>query len=87
MQQRDFGYKGKNNPTERSKIHEDKIRQFLSMLVPPTIIRTEKLVNLLKEPINAVLDGNESFIVDRTATGKNIPVYLYKLQQPTKKNK
>ena len=32
-----------------------------------------------------VIDENENFIVDGTATGINVRIFLYDLQQPTKK--
>ena len=31
------------------------------------------------------MDENENFIVDGTATGINVPIFLYDMQQPTKK--
>ena len=73
------------DPTELSKVHADKILQNLNMLAPPKITRTEKIVNLIKESKNVVIDEKENFIVVRTATGINVPIFLYNLQQPTKK--
>ena len=73
------------DPTELSEKHEDKILQTLNMLAPPKFTRTEKIVNLIKESKNVVIDKKENFIVDGTATGINVPIFLYDLQQPTKK--
>ena len=73
------------DPTELSKVHADKILQTLNMLAPPKFTRTEKIVNLIKESKNVVIDEKENFIVDGTATGINVPIFLYDLQQPTKK--
>ena len=75
------------DPTELSKVHADKILQNLTILVPAKITRTEKIVNLIKESKEDVLDENEKFIVAGTATGINVPTFLYDLQQPAKKNK
>ena len=55
------------------------------MLAPLKITRTEKIVNVIKESKNIVIDENENFIVYGTATGINVPIFLYDLQQPTKK--
>ena len=55
------------------------------MLVPPKFTRTEKKVNLIKVSKNVVIDEKENLIVDGTATGINVPIFLYDLQQPTKK--
>ena len=74
------------DPTELSKVHADKVLQNLNMLAPPKFNRTEKIVNLIKESKNVVIDEKENFIVDGTATGINVPIFLYDLQQPTKKN-
>ena len=71
--------------TELSKVHADKILQNLSMLAQPKFTRTEKKVNLIKESKNVVIDKKEIFIVDATATGIKVPIFLYDLQQPTKK--
>ena len=73
------------DPTELSKVHAVKILQNLNKLAPPKFARTEKIVNLIKESKNVVIDENENFIVDGTATGINVPIFLYDLQQPTKK--
>ena len=73
------------DPTELSKVHADKILQNLNMLAPAKYTRTEKKVNLIKESKKVDIDGNENFIVDGTATGINVPIFLYDLQQPTKK--
>ena len=72
------------DPTELSKVHADKILQNLNMLAPPKFISTEKIVNLIKESKNVVIGANENFIADGTATGTNVPIFLYDLQQPTK---
>ena len=45
----------------------------------------EKIVSLIKESKKVVIDKNENFIVDGTATGINVPIFLYDLQEPTKK--
>ena len=77
------------DPTELSKVHADnadKIFQNLNMLAPPKFTRTEKIVNLIKESKHVVIDEKENFFVDGTATGKNVPSFLYDLQQPTQKN-
>ena len=71
--------------TELSKVHADKILQILNKLAPPKFNRTEKIVNLVKESKNIVIDEKENFIVDGTATGINVPIFLYDLQQSTKK--
>ena len=55
------------------------------MLVQAKFTRTEKIVNFIKESKKVVIDENENFIVDGTATGKNVPTFLYDLQQATKK--
>ena len=73
------------DPTELSKVHADKILQNLNMLARAKYTRTEKIVNLIKELKKVDIDGNENFIVDGTATGINVPIFLYDLQQPTKK--
>ena len=65
--------------TELSKLQADKIFRNLSMLVPAKFIRTEKVVNLIKESKKVVIDKN--FIVDGTATGINLSIFLYDLQQ------
>ena len=75
------------DPTELSKLQADKILRNLSMLVAAKFTRTENIVNLIKESKKVVIDENEIFIVDGTATGINVPIFLYDLQQPTKKNK
>ena len=73
------------DPIELSKVHAEKILQNLNMLAPPKFTRTEKTVNLIKESENVVIDEKENFIVDGTATGINVPIFLYDLQQPTRK--
>ena len=73
------------DPTELSKVHADKILQNLSMLAQPKFTRTKKIVNLIKESKNVVIDKKENFIVDATGTGIKVPIFLYDLQQPTKK--
>ena len=73
------------DPTELSKVHADKFLQNLNMLAPAKYTRTEKIVNIIKESKKVDIDGNENFIVDGTATGINVPIILYDLQQPTKK--
>ena len=73
------------DPTELSKVHADKIFQNLTILVPSKFTRTEKIVNVIKESKKVVIGKNENFIVDGTATGINVPTFLYDLQQPTKK--
>ena len=73
------------DPTEFSKVHADKIFQKLTILVPAKFNRTEKIVNLIKESKKVVLDENEKFIIAGTATGINVPTFLYDLQQPAKK--
>ena len=45
----------------------------------------EKIISLINVSKKVVLDENENFIVDGTATGINVPIFLYDLQQPTKK--
>ena len=47
--------------TELSKVHADKILQNLNMLVPPKLTRTEKMVNLIKESKNVVIDKKREF--------------------------
>ena len=74
-----------SDPTELSKVHADKILQNLNMLAPAKFTRTEKIVNLIKESKKVVIDENENFIVDGAETGINVPIFLYDLQQPTKK--
>ena len=73
------------DPTELSKLHADTILRNLSMLLPAKFTRTEKIVNLIKESKKVDIDENENFIVDGTATGINVPIFLYDLQQPTNK--
>ena len=53
--------------------------------MPGKFTRTKKIVNIIKESKKVVIDENENFIVDGTATGINVPIFLYDLQQPTKK--
>ena len=50
------------------------------MLVPAKFARTEKIVNIIKESKKFVIDEDEKFIVDGTATEINIPIFLYDLQ-------
>ena len=83
--QETFDTRETTDPTELSKVHADKILQTLNMLAPPKFTRTEKIVNLINESKNVIIDENENFIVDGTATGINVPIFLYDLQQPTKK--
>ena len=73
------------DPTELSKKTANKILQNLNVLGPAKFTRTEKIVSLIKESKKVVIDENENFIVDGTATGINVPIFLYDLQQPTKK--
>ena len=47
--------------TELSKIQADKILQNLNMLAPAKYIRTEKIVNLVKESKKVDVDENENF--------------------------
>ena len=75
------------DPTELSKVHADKILQNLIMLVPLKFTRTEKIVNLIKESTNVVIDETENLIVDGTATAINVPIFLNDLHHPTKKVK
>ena len=72
------------DPTELSKINVDKILQNLNMLAPVKFIRPEKKVNLIKESKNVAMGENENCVVDETVTRKNVPIFLYDLQQPTK---
>ena len=67
-----------------SKVKADKILQNLNVLAPAKFTRTEKIVNIIKES-KKVIDENENFIVEGTATGINVPIFLYDLQQPSKK--
>ena len=54
------------DPTELSKLHADKDLQNDNMLAPPKIIRTEKIVNLIKESKNDVVGENEiSLLTER----------------------
>ena len=53
------------DPTELSKVHADKILQNLNMLAPPIFIRTEKIVNLIKDSKNVVIGENENFIAEK----------------------
>ena len=55
------------------------------MLVPTKFTGTKKIVKLIKEWEKVVKDQSENFIVDGTATGINVLILLYDLQQPTKK--
>ena len=71
--------------TELSRLHADNIFQNLNMRVPAKFIRTEKLIILIKESKTVVIDKNEKFIFDGRATGKNVHIFLYDLQQPSKK--
>ena len=74
----------KSDPTELSKVKAVKILQNLNVLAPAKFTRTEKIVSLIKESKKFVIDENENFIVDGTATGINVPIFLYDSQQPTK---
>ena len=62
------------DPTELSKVHADKILQNLTILVPAKFTWTEKIVNLIKKIKKAIIDENENFNVDGTATGINVPI-------------
>ena len=73
------------DPTELSKKIANRILQNLNVLAPAEFTRTEKIVSLIKESKKFVIDENENFIVDGTATGVNDPIFLYNLQQPLKK--
>ena len=73
------------DPTELSKVKADKILQNLNVLAPAKFTRTETIVSLIEESKKVVIDENEIFIVDGTATGINVPIFLYDLQQPPKK--
>ena len=75
------------DPTELSNVHADKILQNLNMLAPAEYTRTEKIVHLKKESKKFDIDGNENFIVEGIATGINVPIFVYDLQQPNKKIK
>ena len=44
------------------------------MLAPAKINRTEKIVSLIKQSKKVVID-----IVDKTATGINVPIFRYDL--------
>ena len=66
------------DPTELSK-------KTANILAPAKFTKTEKIVNLIKESKKVVIDEKENFIVDGTATGINVPIFLYDLQKPTKK--
>ena len=50
----------------------NKILQNLNLLAPAKFTRTEKIVSLIKESKKVVIDENENFIVEETATGKNV---------------
>ena len=80
-----FNTRETTDPTELSKKHKDKTLQIFIMLAPQKFTLAEKIVNLIKESKNVVIDENENFIVDGTATRINIPIFLYDLQQPIKK--
>ena len=67
------------DPTELSKLHAVKILQNLNMLAAPKFIRTEKIVNLIKESKNVVI-WEKNFIVVGTATGVSVPIFLYDLR-------
>ena len=64
------------DPTELSKKIANKILQNLNILAPAKFTRTEKIVSLIKESKKVVIDENENFIVDGTATGINVPIFL-----------
>ena len=49
------------------------------MLAAPKFIRTEKIVNLIKESKNFVI-WEKNFIVVGTATGVSVPIFLYDLR-------
>ena len=73
------------DPTELSKVHVEKVFHNVNKLAPQKFIRTEKIVNLIKESKYVVIGKIENFIVDGTATGIIFPIFLYDLKQPTKK--
>ena len=54
--------------TELSKNIANKILQNLIVLSPAKFTRSENIFSLIKESENVVIDGNENFIVDGTAT-------------------
>ena len=56
-----------------------------SCLVPTKFTRTAKIGNIIEEPKQIVIDENENFFAYGTATEINVPIFLYDLQQPTKK--
>ena len=64
----------------------DKTLRNPNLLAPPKFTRTEKIINLIKRSKNILIDKNENSIVDGTATGINVHIFLYDLQQPTKIN-
>ena len=72
-------------PLSCQKKTANKILQNLNVLALAKITRTEKIVSLIKESKIVSIDENENFIVDGTATGINVPIFLYDLQQTTKK--
>ena len=73
------------DPTEFTKKIANKILQNFNILAPAKNTTTEKIVSLIKESKRVVINENENFIVNGTATGINVPIFLYDLQQPTKK--
>ena len=50
------------DPTELTKISADKIFRNINVIAPAKFTRTEKLVNLIKESTNIVIDEKENFI-------------------------
>ena len=64
------------DPTELSKVKADKILQNLIVLAAAKFTRTEKIVSFIKESKKVVIDENENFFVDGTATGINVPIFL-----------
>ena len=63
----------------------NEILQNFNVLAPAKFTRTEKIISLIKKSKKVVIDENENFIVDGTATGISVPIFLLDLQQPTKK--
>ena len=70
--------------TELSRKIAHKILQNFNVIAPAKFTRTENIVSLIKESKKVVIDGIKSFIVDGTATGINVTIFLYDLQHPTK---
>ena len=72
-------------PLSCQKKIANKILRNFNILAPAKFTRTEKKVSLIKVSKKVVIDKNEKFIGDETATGINVPIFLYDLQEPTKK--